>query len=92
VEYCLSITDSRACLRLLHIKEEIIGLFNKIIEITSNDYDNLRKLYTLLVKSNNILENLHPSLMTTPSLRNNIHLNALTIVSSGGELPPLGQF
>jgi hypothetical protein len=85
VEYCLSITDSRACLRLLNIKEEIIELFNKIIEISSNDYDNLRNLYTLLVKSNDILENLHPSLMTTPSLRNNIHLRALTIISSGEE-------
>ena len=92
VEYCLSITDSRACLRLLLIKEELIGLFNKIIEITSDDYDNLRKLYTLLVKSNDILETLHPSLMTTPSLRNNIHLRALTIISTGEELPSLGQF
>ena len=91
VEYCLSIVDSRACLRLLNIKQEIIEIISKIIEITSNDFDNLRNLYQLLIKSNDILQNLHPSLMTTPSSRNNIHLTALTIISNGGEIPPLGQ-
>jgi hypothetical protein len=91
VEYCLSIVDSRACLRLLVIKQEIIELISKIIEITSGDYDNLCKLYQLLIKSNEFLENLHPSLITTPSSRNNIHLVALTIVSNGEEIPPLGQ-
>lgn len=82
VEYCLSITDSRACMRMLHIKYEIIALINKIIEITSNDYDNLRKLYVLLIKSNDILENLHPSLTTTPISRNNIHLSDLINITT----------
>ena len=37
----------------------------------------------LLKKSNDILQDLHPSLITTPSSRNNIHLTALTIISNG---------
>ena len=82
VEYCLSIVDSRASLRMLHLKQEIIEIINKIIEITSNDYDNLRKLYTLLIKSNDILVNLHNSLTTMPILINNTHLaNLINIIN-----------
>jgi len=82
VEYGLSIVVSRACVRLTDIKHEIIDLFSKIIEITSDDYDNLRKLYGLLLKINEIVENLHPSLITTSSSRNNIHLSVLSIIAN----------
>lgn len=82
VEYCLSIEESRACLRLLRIKNQIIELINNIIEITSNDYDTLCKLYESITKLNNFLENLHPSLITTSPIQNDIHLIALTIIPS----------
>lgn len=82
VEYCLSIEESKACLRLLRIKNQIIELINNIIEITSDDYNTLRKLYELVIKLNEFLENLHPSLITTSSVQNDIHLIALAIIPS----------
>ena len=81
-EYCLFIEISRACSRLLHIKEQIIEIINKMIEITSSDYDILCKMYDLLTMAKGILENLHPSLITTPNTRNNIHLQMLSILSN----------
>lgn len=80
VEYCLSIEESRACIRLIHIKDQIIELINNIIEITSDDYDILNRLYNLVIKLNEFLENLHPSLITTPNTQNNIHLTMLSII------------
>jgi hypothetical protein len=77
VEYCLTIGISRSCIRLLEIKEQIIEWFNKIIEITSGDYDILCEIYDLLTKIKEMLENLHPCLVTIPNTRNNIHLGIL---------------
>jgi hypothetical protein len=81
-EYCLSIEISRACTRLLYIKDQIIEFINKIIEITSSDYDNLCKINDLLIIAKELLENLHPSLITTPNTRNNIHLHTLSVLSN----------
>ena len=80
VEYCLSIDASRSCARLLAIKEQIIEYINKIIEITSSDYDILCEMYGLLTKVNEAFENLHPCLVTIPNTRNNIHLFALSML------------
>ena len=77
VEYCLTIDISRSCIRLLEIKEQIIEWFNKIIEITSNDYDILCEIYDLLTRIKGMLEILHPCLVTIPNTRNNIHLSIL---------------
>ena len=85
VEYCLTIEESRACLRLLCIKNQIIELINNIIEITSHDYDMLCKLYELVIKLNEFLENLHPSLITTPDTQNDIHLICLSIIPTINE-------
>ena len=74
IEYCLSIEISRACSRLLIIKLQIIEIINKMIEITSNDYEHLTKIYELLIIAKDLFENLHPSLITTSNTRNNIHL------------------
>jgi hypothetical protein len=80
VEYCLSIEESQACIRLISVKHQIIELINNIIEITSDDYDILNRLYNLVIKLNEFLENLHPSLITTPYTQNNIHLTILSII------------
>jgi len=86
VEYCLSIdiSRSRSCLRMLEIKDQIIELINKLIEVTSNDYDILCEIYELVTKIKSVFENLHPSLITTPNARNNIHLITLSTIINNG--------
>jgi hypothetical protein len=84
VEYCLSIDTSRSCTRLLEVKDQIIELINKLIEVTSNDYDILCEIYELVTKIKSVFENLHPSLITTPNARNNIHLITLSTIINNG--------
>jgi hypothetical protein len=81
IEHCLSIEISRACSRLLNIKRQIIEFIDKMIEITSNDYDILNKIYQLLIIAKDLFENLHPSLITTSNIRNNIHLQMMSILT-----------
>ena len=64
---------------------DFVILINNIIEITSNDYDILNRLYNLVIKLNEFLENLHPSLITTPNTQNNIHLSMLSIIPNMNE-------
>jgi hypothetical protein len=69
---------------MLEIKDQIIELINKLIEVTSNDYDILCEIYELVTKIKSVFENLHPSLITTPNARNNIHLITLSTIINNG--------
>jgi hypothetical protein len=80
VEHCLSIETSNACHRLLLVQSQVIELFSEIIEITSSDYDDLQELNVILLSLKAYLEGLHPSLITCPNTRNNIHIAFLTLV------------
>jgi hypothetical protein len=78
IEHCLTIEISQACARLLLVKGQIIEIIGKMIEITSNDYDILCKIYDLLIITKELLENSHPSLITTSNTRNNIQLHMMS--------------
>lgn len=80
VEYCLSIETSNACQRILLIQSQVIELFSGIIEITSSDYDDLQELNVILLSLKAYLEKLHPSVLTSPNTRNNIHIYTLMLV------------